>query len=182
MIISDWINLSIAIFTFGGIIVSLWVAIKTLKQSSKQAEESREISEKMIEESTRPYLLLFIRPNNSVREYGRIVLKNFGNSPAKITYIKAPDISLTPGVTEEISRFRPFNNLEGVTFPPGYEVETVFHFDSHKETLYKMDIKYSSSHHQYEDNFEVKLGQNKGIPNIAESASEQEWELKTMTR
>lgn len=162
MTTSDKINLAIAIATAIGIIVSLVIAVLTLRQSSKQAKESREMNEKMIEESTRPYLLLFARPSYKLGDYGRLVLKNFGNSAASIISVVTPEFSLTPGI-EERTNSKPFSNIVNSTFPPGYEIETIYKYSIEADNpFYELQIEYSSGTHTYRDVLSVNLRQNKG--------------------
>lgn len=62
-------------------VISLWIAVKSLKQSQK----SIEIAELSIEESNRPYVVVyrdFIQVLNTAHEY--LVIKNFGNTGATI--------------------------------------------------------------------------------------------------
>lgn len=170
MTISDKINLAIAIVTALGIIASLIIAVLTLRQSSKQAKESREMNEKMIEESTRPNLHLFTRPSYKGGDYGRMVLKNFGNSAANIISVVIPEITLMPGI-EEKTNSKPFSNIVNSTFPPGYEIETLYKYSIEVDNpFYELEIEYSSGTHTYRDVLSVNLRQNKGTLKMSPSS------------
>lgn len=109
MTISDKINLAIAIATGVGVIISLVISVCSLRQSSKQAKESRSMNEKMLEDSTRPYLYLYIKPSYKVGKYRTLGLKNFGSSAATIDFIELPEVSLMP-IMENKGLPKPFSN------------------------------------------------------------------------
>lgn len=74
--ISDWIQIAIAIITAFGISVSIYVSNRTLKQNSK-----------MIEETTRPNIIIFKDTININSPIEYIVIKNIGSSLAHIKSI-----------------------------------------------------------------------------------------------
>lgn len=74
--VSDWIQIIIAIITLGGIISSIVIAVKTLKQNSR-----------MIEETSRPNIIIYKDTLNINSPISFIVIKNIGGSLAHITSI-----------------------------------------------------------------------------------------------
>lgn len=170
MTTADYINLATALIPSMGVIVSLIIAVLTLRQSSKQAKEFREMNEKMVEESTRPYLYLFLRPNFNASNYGRLVLKNFGRSAANIRSVKLPNISLMPQLDDKADAHA-FSNIENSTFPPGYEMETSFQFDiNHDNPFYELEIEYASDTHSYREILRVNLRQGVGTYKVGPSS------------
>ncbi len=82
MLLSDWINVVLCILSFLLVVISIWVSIRTLKQN-----------EKMIENATRPYIMVvyetMILPHD-LKRY--VVVKNYGQTAAKILHMTCTGI------------------------------------------------------------------------------------------
>ncbi len=76
MNVSDWIQLLVGIITGCSALISIYISVKTLKQNSQ-----------MIEDNTRPNIIIYkdVIDINSPMEY--LVIKNIGNSLAHIISI-----------------------------------------------------------------------------------------------
>lgn len=65
-------------------IVAIVISVKTLKQTQITNEQNN----RMLEESTRPYVTIYLDAITVCEQTSYFVLKNFGNSPALITEFK----------------------------------------------------------------------------------------------
>lgn len=83
MNVSDWIQLLVGIITGCSALISIYISVKTLKQNSQ-----------MIEDNTRPNVIIYkdVIDINSPMEY--LVIKNIGNSLAHIISITSDDNKL----------------------------------------------------------------------------------------
>ncbi|OUC52546.1 hypothetical protein B7939_01090 [Eggerthia catenaformis] len=109
MTISDIINLVSAILSFVFSSIAIVISIKTLKQNSS-----------MIEESTRPSIMVVCKSTNSYDPKIYLIVKNYGKSPGKITRFKCSiDLSKYSFTDSD-----PFKDLVGMTFAPGQYILT----------------------------------------------------------
>ena len=74
MEISDWVNVILCILSFILAAISVITVIITLKQNSK-----------MIENSTRPYIVVYGRVTNFQNPTYYLIVKNMGQTGAEIT-------------------------------------------------------------------------------------------------
>lgn len=148
----DWIAFATMIITALACVASIIISINTLKQNSK-----------MIEESTRPNIVIYkdVYHINSPIEY--LIIKNFGPSSAKINSINFNEndfkkIALYP------SKYRnPFKNFEHSLIAP-YQVFKIpiKTLNSGIENI-NFDISYSSTANTYNEQFDIQLNQDYGI-------------------
>lgn len=132
-------------------IIAIVISIATLKQSSK-----------MIEDSTRPYLILYGDSVHIDSSDYYLILKNTGQSNALIESF-CYDFDLQKcvyraGISE------PFKNIEGTTLVPGQSCRAVIDFSQaiqHTNSI-NFYIKYSSGSKHYEDDICVNLVGNTG--------------------
>lgn len=141
---SDWVELiGIMRSLFVGII-SLIIAIKTLKQNSN-----------MIEESTRPYIVIYPKVTyvNTTDFY--IVLKNMGQCGAIMKSVKC-DINLSTYVF--LKHINPFDKIANTFFAPNQSI--FFELDKMKLQSNNIDcinfeIQYATSRKTYKENFSI---------------------------
>ena len=144
MTISDKINLISVIFSFILSSIAIVISIKTLKQNSK-----------MIEESTRPAIMVVCKLTNSYSPKIYLIVKNYGKSPGKITKFKC-DIDLSK---YDYNNSDPFKYLVGTTFAPGQSILTNI---KHIELLENHDqinfeFEYSSLGKTYTETCRINL-------------------------
>lgn len=149
--ISDWIQIIIAFITFLGIITSIIIALCTLKQNSK-----------MIEETTRPVVVIFkdVIHINSPKEY--LVIKNFGSSMAFIASIQFDKNKFDKIDNGIKGRFKELNNI---TLAPNQKY--FFPISTKKDlniTEIEFLIKYKSSTNKlYNEKYIVNLAQDRSV-------------------
>lgn len=143
--ISDCIELFGIFISLMTSIVAIIISLKTLKQNSK-----------MIEDSTRPNIGVYLASTYIKNVSCYLVVKNFGQSSAFIesfTY----DFDLTS--TDDTPDYDPFVNIEGSTLMPLQTNKCVIDLNKILEQTHEINfhVKYRSSTHEYQDNICVKL-------------------------
>ena len=119
------------IVTSATAIISAWIAICTLRQNNK-----------MIEESTRPYILIYTTEINSGNLFMYLVVKNNGASSAKIERI---DINPCLKGMYKIPNDKDFlKDLEGCSIAPSQSKICLLDFEKIPKKV-EIKITYSSS-------------------------------------
>lgn len=143
--VSDVIEICGIIASLITSIVAIVISVKTLRQNSK-----------MIEESTRPYVSIYIGNTyfSTVNVY--LIIKNFGSSSAVINGFET-DIDLTPYAYDE-NRV-PFTNIIGTTLCPGESMQYPIKLENAPDSLktLKISLKYRSDTHQYNEDICLNL-------------------------
>lgn len=124
-------------------IVAIVISIKTLKQNSQ-----------MIEESTRPYIVVYSRTTNFQSPDYYLIIKNFGQTGAVVTSISCDyDLSLCSFSKTHI----PFKHFNGTFIAPGQaflcNVDTRKLFKSLEE--FHFSVEYKANGKTYSDCFTI---------------------------
>lgn len=168
MTLSDWIQLFGAISALFIGIVSIVISVKTLKQNSE-----------MVEESTRPYVVVYheILDFGSAKDY--FVIKNFGQTGATILKLQSSD-SIESGLPE-IDDISPsdFQKIEGCFLAPNQSIN--FPVIQTKKSREPIDflLEYKSSSKIYSDKFVIDCDSRKHIPIYRSNSTS--GELKTIS-
>lgn len=147
---SDLIQIAGIIVSLICSLIAIAISLKTLKQNSK-----------MIENSTRPYIGIYIA-STYIRDVScYLVVKNFGQSAATIrsfTY----DFDLAK--LSDFSEREPFKNIEGSTLMPQQSNKCVFGLHEALEEVKQINfhVVYSSGLHTYTDDICVSLNSQLG--------------------
>lgn len=124
-------------------IVAIAISIKTLKQNST-----------MIEESTRPYIVLYSQTTNFQSPSFYIIMKNFGQTGAVVTSIDCDHDLLQYSYNK---KYTPFSHFPGTFVAPGqaflcnidkkklFQNPVVFHFS----------VTYEANGKTYSDSFSI---------------------------
>ena len=141
---ADWIQIVIAFITLISIIVSIIIAIKTLKHNSK-----------MIENSTRAYILFYIDYHPQTKKY-YLVIKNFGKTAGKL--IK---LNVSPKLNWELCEFKqtltPLTESKNVLLTPNQKISSWFDFDGYPDKQFDIYIEYSCNNKIYNENYSIDL-------------------------
>lgn len=154
---SDWVNM-IAIFasTFIGI-VSIIIAVLTLRQNQK-----------MIENSTRPYISVYGTTIKLDTFHFYLIVKNFGASSAIITKFQS-NVNLHP--YSYLPSINPFSHIIGTCILPGQTFKCPINHVSllrdHSEIRIK--IEYKSEIRSYSDEIILNLEIFRDTPSISSS-------------
>lgn len=141
--VSDIIEIVGIIASLMTSIVAIVISIKALKQNSK-----------MIEESTRPYVSIYFQP---LFDTDYLILKNFGNSTAKITSFHT---NVDFHICLENDTHLPFSHICNTYLHPGERILSPIdnvHKLYKKYDFLKFDICYKSSGKSYTEHIEINM-------------------------
>lgn len=148
--VSDTIEIVSIIVSSILALLSLWIAVKSLKQSQK----SIELAELTIEESNRPYVVAyrdFIQVLNTPREY--LIIKNFGNTGATID-----SVCIDPPYENSDVGFQDLKNLENHFIAPRQSISTVIFANAtnnHRKGIAEIRITYHTQQRKYSETFSI---------------------------
>ncbi|MGX7108892.1 hypothetical protein [Facklamia miroungae] len=137
--ITSWIESIVAL-------ISLIISVIAILQSRR----SIKLTEKSIKEANRPVIVASFDTVNVSTLSKYLVIKNFGQSPAKIESISITDTNVFIDLRKEISV------LEGYTFAPGqvFSTELITNDDSEVKP-FNVSITYSDKDTKYSDKFYI---------------------------
>lgn len=147
--ISDWIQIIIAIITLFSVISSIAIAIATLKQNNK-----------MIEDSTRPYIAIYKETLNINKPREYIAIKNFGSSFGKITNLEF-DKSIFNKINNGFKTEIKF--LNNITLAPNQKYLLPIKTSETDISNIIFHLEYKSSTHNYKETFDINLEQDYSI-------------------
>lgn len=128
-------------------IIALIISVCTLKQNSKQ-----------IEESTRPYITVYIKTINLGTPYKMLIIKNFGKSAGKINTFKC-DYNLSK--ISYLDDLTPFNSIQESTLVPNQSYKSLIN-PPEENLILNFQISYTStSNIKYNENISIKVDANK---------------------
>lgn len=165
---SDKINIVLCILSFILAAISVITVIVTLRQNHR-----------MIENSTRPYIVITAQSANFQEPMFYIVLKNFGTSGATI---KQLDFDIDLKDYSMISIVAPFDHAKGLFLAPGQSLSSVL--DSNKLNrdnieMFHATITYSDGIHDYNETYPVNY---RGfVHNVSYRAATKGEELRTIS-
>lgn len=168
MSISDIINVVLCILSFLLAAISVVTVVVTLRQNSK-----------MIESSTRPYIVLYGQVANFQSPTFYLVLKNFGQSAATIQDLKC-DVDLLNYAYG--TDHTPLGRIEGAFLAPQQKI--LCNLDPHKMRscdvkVLQFEITYSSGTKEYTEKFSINY--ESFTQNVQARAATSDKELKIIS-
>lgn len=164
--ISDWIQIAIALITLFGILVSLYISVKTLKQNSE-----------IMEDNTRPQIIIYKDTITIKNKIEYLVIKNIGNSLAHIESIYVDTTILKSIQYHGHSLENVFERLNNSYLAPQqfYRIPITSQI-SNINTIF-FYIKYSSNFKSYSETYNVSLKQDESISDLKYRNSKDELEI-----
>lgn len=168
MQLSDWINVILCVLSFLLAVISVVTVVITLRQNHK-----------MIQNSTRPYIVAMAQLANFQEPTFYLVLKNFGASGATILEMST---SIAPNEVSYREEMTPFNNIEGTFLAPGQKIISSLYSKKFKEK----DIREFSVHLRYTDGMKTyeedcPINYKAFIENVCMRAATEGKELRTIS-
>lgn len=139
------INIVLCILSFILAFISIVTVVVTLRQNNK-----------MIENSTRPYICIYFDFTQCGEPTGYFVVKNFGTSAAfidSLTYNNV--IKEHPKTLADICAI--FDGLSGNSIAPGQKFLVPFRVFEYKGGISVFDIHYHSGEKHYSEHFEIAV-------------------------
>lgn len=168
MEVSDWINVILCILSFILAVISVITVVITLKQNNK-----------MIENSTRPYITIYGRVTNFQNPAYYIVLKNFGQTGAIIEDFKCNIDLLEFSYSKE---HKPFEHIKNTFIAPTQSIiSNINPIELSRKGIdcIKFNIKYSSGTKKYEEEYIVNFLSD--TDNVQSRASTENKEMKIIS-
>lgn len=129
-------------------ITAIAISVKTMLQNSK-----------MIEESTRPYVSIYIGTTYFSSTITYLVMKNFGQSAATITKFSAtPDLSFIAYDKEYV----PYSHIVGTHICPGESLRFPVNVTNLPREIdpIRIEFEYTSKTNTYTENISINLAAN----------------------
>lgn len=135
----QFIGLILSFSTFIGSIVAIYYTYQNLKEMKKQLAEQKN----QYFEQNRGSLIFYIS-KNEVGGLHSLIIKNFGNSPAKLLSLKIiPDLDWNKAGQTGLNRFN-ITNLKNVFLAPQQHISSGFDFRSYPDKSFDIEICYET--------------------------------------
>lgn len=145
------IEIFIGIITTFTALVSILISVFTLRQNNK-----------MIEENTRPYIVVYGYVTNFGNPVYTIAVKNFGGSAAKITKFQSRYNLNRIAIDPDKDRI-PFDKIVGTFMPPGFSIIRDVNWKDIGSI--EFEIEYAQGKKKYKDAFNINFDIEKNNPN-----------------
>ena len=166
--LTNWIEIIGIIASLAISIIAIIISCVTLKQNSK-----------MIEESTRPYVIMSLKTTNFSSQHIYLVLKNYGTSGATITKLSCNhDLSKYTGIPTK----KPFDNISGSFIAPNQSYITNLnskYLYTDENLVFSFDIEYKNKNKTYSEHFDIHMESYAELVQNRTSTSNEE--LKTIS-
>lgn len=144
-------------------IIAIIISLKTLKQ----AQITNEQNNRMLEESTRPYIAIYLDTITICEQSSFFVLKNFGQSSARITLFEFDPILRTLVTGQKVGDIllkEQFDTVKGLTLSPGQSKMMLCEVTKIPKDVLTFKIGYVSSEKYYEESFDLNVKNYCHIP------------------
>ena len=149
----QFISLILGFATFIGSIVAIIFTYKNLKEMRKQLKEQQN----QYFEQNRGNLIFYIVKNEVSSMYS-LIIKNFGNSPAKLQYLKiVPDLDWEETKQSGLGKFN-ITNLKNIYLAPSQHISSVFNLSSYQDKKLDVEICYDTCDKTFTEHYMIDLG------------------------
>ncbi len=133
-------------------IVAVILTYKNLSEMRKQLSEQQ----KQYFEQNRGNLIFYIQ-KSSIGVTHDLIIKNFGNSPAKLLSLCiTPDLDWSKAGHSDVDEFN-ITKLNNIFLAPQQHIGTVFDFTNFEETELDVEIRYSTCDKEFRERYKVDL-------------------------
>lgn len=133
------IGLLLSLATFIGSIIAIYFTYQNLKEMRKQLAEQKE----QYFQQNRGNLIFYISKNMTSMMHS-LIIKNFGNSPAKLLALKlTPELDWKKAGQTDLSEFN-IGNLKNVFLAPQQHISSGFDFRSYPDNSFEVEISYET--------------------------------------
>lgn len=135
----QFIGLLLSLATFIGSVVAIYYTYQNLKEMKKQLAEQKN----QYFEQNRGNLVSYISKND-VSAFHSLIIKNFGNSPAKLISLKiTPDLDWSKAGQSNMDEFK-ITNLKNVFLAPQQHISSGFDFSTYPDKVFDIGISYET--------------------------------------
>lgn len=148
----QFIGIVLSFVTFIGSVIAIYYTYQNLKEMRKQLNEQK----KQYFEQNRGNLIFYITKSDIGITHD-LIIKNFGNSPAKLISIKiTPDLDWSKAGQVGVDDFN-ITRLNNIFLAPQQHIGTIFDFTNYEENELDIEICYSTFDKQFTENYKIDL-------------------------
>ena len=159
MTVAEWhstlfqfIGVILSFVTFVGSVIAIYYTYQNLKEMRKQLNEQ----ETQYFEQNRGNLIFYISKSDIGITHD-LIIKNFGNSPAKLISLKiTPDLDWSKAGQTGVDDFN-ITKLNNIFLAPQQHIGTLFDFTNYEETELDVEICYTTCEKQFTENYKIDL-------------------------
>ena len=148
----QFIGVILSFVTFIGSVIAIYYTYQNLKEMRNQLNEQKN----QYFEQNRGNLLFYIAKSN-VGITHDLIIKNFGNSPAKLISLKiTPDLDWSKAGQSGVDDFN-ITKLNNIFLAPQQHIGTIFDFTHYEERELDIEICYSTCDKQFKETYKIDL-------------------------
>ena len=148
----QFIGVILSFVTFVGSVIAIYYTYQNLKEMRKQLNEQKG----QYFEQNRGNLIFYISKSDIGITHD-LIIKNFGNSPAKLISLKiTPDLDWSQKGQTGVDDFN-ITKLNNIFLAPQQHIGTLFDFTNYEETELDVEICYTTCEKQFTENYKIDL-------------------------
>lgn len=148
----QFIGVILSFVTFVGSVIAIYYTYQNLKEMRKQLNEQKA----QYFEQNRGNLIFYISKSDIGITHD-LIIKNFGNSPAKLISLKiTPDLDWSKAGQTGVDDFN-ITKLNNIFLAPQQHIGTLFNFTNYEETELDVEICYTTCEKQFTENYKIDL-------------------------
>lgn len=148
----QFIGVILSFVTFVGSVIAIYYTYQNLKEMRKQLNEQKN----QYFEQNRGNLIFYIAKSDIGITHD-LIIKNFGNSPAKLISLKImPDLDWSKAGQTGVDDFN-ITKLNNIFLAPQQHIGTLFDFTNYEESEINVEICYTTCDKQFTENYKIDL-------------------------
>lgn len=148
----QFIGLILSFVTLIGSVVAIYYTYQNLKEMKKQLAEQKN----QYFEQNRGNLIFYISKND-VSSFHSLIIKNFGNAPAKLISLKInPNLDWEKAGQNGLDNFN-IANLKNVFLAPQQHISSGFDFRSYPDKKFEITICYETCGKTLTENYSIDI-------------------------
>lgn len=148
----QFIGIILSALALIGSIIAIYYAYRNLKEMQKQLTEQKN----QYFEENRGNLIFYIC-KSSIGITHDLIIKNFGNSPAKLISLKiSPDLDWSKAGQTGVDDFN-ITKLNNIFLAPRQHIGIIFDFNNFNETELDIEIKYTTCGKEFTEQYKIDL-------------------------
>lgn len=148
----QFIGIILSFVTFIGSIIAIYYTYQNLKEMRKQLDEQKI----QYFEQNRGNLVFYINKSNIGITHD-LIIKNFGNSPARLLSLKiTPDLDWEKAGQVGVEEFN-VTKLNNIFLAPQQHIGTIFDFTHFDEKVLDIDICYTTCGKEFTEQYKIDI-------------------------
>jgi hypothetical protein len=140
------------------------------------AKNLKEIRNQFFEENRGQLVFYITKTNDDLFDW--TVIKNFGNSPAKLISLKlSPELDWSKAGTNEL-KSAILTNAKNIFLAPGQHIKSAFDFRKYPEHCFKVELTYETNGKTFEDSYVVDLNYTEYVVTLEPTIKDEATGLK----